>query len=68
MNNFDRAMIGLDEEFQFVSSNKQYVSCTSESEKVSNHLDLDDHILSDMGTLCFVRMMTSLSRCLNFAI
>jgi len=37
MNNFNRAMIALDEEFQFVSSSKQYISCQSESEKVSNH-------------------------------
>lgn len=37
MNNFNRAMIALDEEFEFVSSSKQYISCQSESEKVGKH-------------------------------
>lgn len=35
MNNFNRAMIALAEEFEFVSSSKQYISLTSEEEKVS---------------------------------
>jgi len=34
MNNFNRAMMALDEEFNFVSSNKQYISLTSETEKL----------------------------------
>jgi len=29
-------MIALADEFQFVSSSKQYISCTSETEKVCN--------------------------------
>jgi len=34
MNNFNRAR---DEEFEFMSSSSQYISCQSESEKVSYH-------------------------------
>ncbi|KAG0581581.1 hypothetical protein KC19_4G262800 [Ceratodon purpureus] len=45
MNNFNRTMIGLEEEFQFVGSNKQYISCTSESEKL---------IVFERGDLVFV--------------
>lgn len=38
MNNFNRAMIALEEEFQFVSSSKQYISCADESQKVRKSL------------------------------
>lgn len=45
MNAFNRAMIALAEEFQFVSSSKQYISCTSETEKL---------IVFERGDLVFV--------------
>ncbi|KAG0577711.1 hypothetical protein M758_5G168600 [Ceratodon purpureus] len=45
MNNFNRAMIALQEEFCFVNSSKQYISCTDESEKL---------IVFERGDLVFV--------------
>ncbi|XP_073390436.1 1,4-alpha-glucan-branching enzyme, chloroplastic/amyloplastic isoform X2 [Physcomitrium patens] len=45
MNNFNRAMIGLGESFQFVGSSKQYISNKSETERV---------IAFERGDLVFV--------------
>jgi 1,4-alpha-glucan branching enzyme len=45
MNNFNRAMIALAEEFEFVSSSKQYISLTSETEKL---------IVFERGDLVFI--------------
>lgn len=47
MNNFDRAMNVLDEEFNFVSSSKQYISMTSEHDKVSASSHLPDGLCYD---------------------
>ncbi|KAI5063174.1 hypothetical protein GOP47_0021721 [Adiantum capillus-veneris] len=45
MNNFDRAMNELDERFSFLISSNQFISCTSEDEKV---------IVFEKGVLVFV--------------